>query len=220
IEDTLYRVHKHRLMKSEIFLDMFKFANGDPDEGSSLENPIILQGVAASDFECLLKVLYEDHLTGQPELEASLVMPAFRLAHQWNFAELRAHLSPLAEKQFMSDIDRIVFAHKYDINEWLVPAYIRLCQRSGALSTDEAVKLGVHGVLLVYRLKVEYLRPKHLLCPDCLCSGVEFSSASSCGMCGRDRSDLKWPAKYYSENGTSLRPKIEKWIANGCVFKD
>jgi hypothetical protein len=48
-------------MKSETFSDMFKIvkpSGEEPEEGSSPENPIMLLGVAATDFECLLTVLY------------------------------------------------------------------------------------------------------------------------------------------------------------------
>jgi hypothetical protein len=51
-------------MKSETFVDMFTVAensnNGENAmEGSSPNHPIKLEGVRASDFECLLTFLYE-----------------------------------------------------------------------------------------------------------------------------------------------------------------
>ncbi|CAE6450658.1 unnamed protein product [Rhizoctonia solani] len=61
IENTLFNVHKYQLIKSEVFSDMFKMpkAEGDgPEEGSSPEHPIVMTGIAASDFAALLKVLY------------------------------------------------------------------------------------------------------------------------------------------------------------------
>ena len=61
IEDTLFNVHKYQLMKSETFSDMFKIASEsdqESGEGSSPENPIVMSGVKASDFEALLTVLY------------------------------------------------------------------------------------------------------------------------------------------------------------------
>lgn len=61
IEDTLFNVHKYQLMKSETFSDMFKIASEssqESGEGSSPENPIVMSGVTASDFEALLTVLY------------------------------------------------------------------------------------------------------------------------------------------------------------------
>jgi hypothetical protein len=57
----LFNVHKYQLLKSETFSDMFKVPkaiDGEPEEGSSPENPIIMEGVKASDFVALLKVLY------------------------------------------------------------------------------------------------------------------------------------------------------------------
>ncbi|KAH7338079.1 hypothetical protein B0J17DRAFT_410303 [Rhizoctonia solani] len=61
VEDTLFNVHKYQLLKSETFSDMFKVpkAKGDePEEGSSPEHPIVMEGVKADDFVALLKVLY------------------------------------------------------------------------------------------------------------------------------------------------------------------
>ncbi|ELU35843.1 BTB domain-containing protein [Rhizoctonia solani AG-1 IA] len=61
VEDTLFNVHKYQLLKSETFSDMFKAPkaeDGEPEEGSSPECPIIMDGVNASDFVALLKVLY------------------------------------------------------------------------------------------------------------------------------------------------------------------
>lgn len=61
IEDTLFNVHKYQLMKSETFSNMFRIggeADHEDAEGSSPKNPITMSGVAASDFEALLTVLY------------------------------------------------------------------------------------------------------------------------------------------------------------------
>ncbi|CAE6492420.1 unnamed protein product [Rhizoctonia solani] len=155
VEDTLFNVHKYQLLKSETFSDMFKAPkaeDGEPEEGSSPECPIIMDGVNASDFVALLKVLYASHFsTHQPEPEASLIIPAFRLANMWNFADLRTFLLPLAEKH-LSDIDNILFAREFDIKDWLAPAHIRLCERQEKLTTEEARKLGVDSILLVARV--------------------------------------------------------------------
>ncbi|KAG9085624.1 hypothetical protein FRC06_003530 [Ceratobasidium sp. 370] len=159
IEDTLFNVHKYQLMKSETFSDMFKTAKEDTEEGSSAEKPIVLEGVAASDFECLLTVLYATHFsTHQPAPEASLIIPAFRLANKWNFKDLRSYLLPLAEKE-LNDVDKIVFAREFDIKAWLAPAHTKLCQRAEPITTDEAEKLGIHSLLLISRLREESCRP-------------------------------------------------------------
>ncbi|CAE6437641.1 unnamed protein product [Rhizoctonia solani] len=87
IEDVLFNVHKYQLLKSEVFSDMFKVPNvkGDkPEEGSSPEHPIKMEGVKASDFAALLKALYAGQFcTRQLAPKAPLVVPAFRLANMW-----------------------------------------------------------------------------------------------------------------------------------------
>ncbi|KAJ1305367.1 hypothetical protein OPQ81_000382 [Rhizoctonia solani] len=61
VEDTLFNVHKYQLLKSKTFSEMLKVPKakeGEVEEGSSPEHPIIMEGVKASDFVALLKVLY------------------------------------------------------------------------------------------------------------------------------------------------------------------
>ncbi|KAG8744332.1 hypothetical protein FRC10_010312 [Ceratobasidium sp. 414] len=155
IEGTLFNVHKYQLMKSTTFSDMFAIAeeskdSDTPQEGSSPDHPIVMEGVSAPDFECLMTVLYASqwyappsHFSAhQPEPEASLIIPAFRLANMWNFAELCAYLKPLAER-VLGDVDKIVFAREFAVTEWLAPAHANLCLREKRLTTQEAGKLGL-----------------------------------------------------------------------------
>ncbi|CAE6450670.1 unnamed protein product [Rhizoctonia solani] len=153
VEDTLFNVHKYQLLKSETFSDMFnmpKEDNEEPEEGSCPEHPIVMEGVSAADFEALMTVLYARTSIGfpsyftthQPTPEASLIVPAFRLANMWNFSDLRAYLLPLAETA-LGDVDKIVFAREFDIQSWLVPAHKNLCERPEPITTEEARRLGI-----------------------------------------------------------------------------
>ncbi|KAG8703133.1 hypothetical protein FRC08_003055 [Ceratobasidium sp. 394] len=220
IEDALFNVHKYQLMKSETFSDMFKTAEADPEEGSSPEKPIVLEGVSASDFECLLTVLYATRFsTYQPTPEASLIIPAFRLANKWSFEDLRNYLLPLAEKE-LTDIDKIVFAREFGIKAWLAPAHTRLCQRKEPLNTDEAVKLGVHSLLLISRLR-EFPRPAHAsatyVCGPCAGYTIYGSgSGMNCNVCGRR--DRVVSSQSGTSNNESIGAKVEKWVEDGCVF--
>ncbi|KAG9083998.1 hypothetical protein FS749_005578 [Ceratobasidium sp. UAMH 11750] len=80
IEDTLFNIHKYQLMESTTFSDMFAVAEESNDprknrEGLSLDHPIVMLGVSASDFECLMTVLYArqvDVLSFYPESTALL----------------------------------------------------------------------------------------------------------------------------------------------------
>ncbi|KAG8769871.1 hypothetical protein FRC12_004680 [Ceratobasidium sp. 428] len=221
IENVLFNVHKYQLMKSETFSDMFKVATRDPEEGSSPEKPIVMEGVSASDFECLLTVLYATRFsTYQPTPEASLIIPAFRLANKWNFEDLRNYLLPLAEKE-LNNIDKIVFAREFGIKEWLAPAHTELCQRTEPLTTDEAVKLGVHSLLLISRMREEFRPPTATpgtwLCGPCAGYTIYNAGNYSCGKCKTYNSHTIIPAANAS-NKALIGTKVEKWVEDGCVF--
>ncbi|KZV64886.1 hypothetical protein PENSPDRAFT_150369 [Peniophora sp. CONT] len=62
VEKTLFRVHRSLLVRhSEVFKDMFVDGPPSPStkDGSSAENPIILESVSAFDFKALLKIIYK-----------------------------------------------------------------------------------------------------------------------------------------------------------------
>ncbi|CAE6436042.1 unnamed protein product, partial [Rhizoctonia solani] len=156
VEGTLFNVHQYQLTKSEVFSDMFKMPKGEGPEEGSPDHPIVIKGVAASDFTALLRVLYASHFSSsQPTLATGLIISAFRLANMWNFSELRAYLLPLAEKH-LDDVDKIVFAREFDLNEWFAPAYIRLYQREQHLTIEEAKKLEVESILLISHMRERY----------------------------------------------------------------
>ncbi|QRV78383.1 The BTB (BR-C, ttk and bab)/POZ (Pox virus and Zinc finger) domain [Ceratobasidium sp. AG-Ba] len=217
IEDTLFNVHKYQLMKSTIFSDMFAIAEESQDpskkqEGLSLDCPIVMKGVAASDFECLMRVLYASHFSlNQPEPAASLIVPAFRLANMWNFAELCAFLMPLAEKE-LGDVDKIMFAREFNLNGWLLPAHVNLCLRQKNITTEEANKLGINSLLLISRVREQESRasgPIHCANPNC------SRTSHTCGGCGWELSAAGEPLL-----GFQTKAKVQEWLDQGGVLLD
>ncbi|KEP48478.1 BTB/POZ domain protein [Rhizoctonia solani 123E] len=238
IGTMLFNVHKYQLVKSEVFSDMFKIpkpAGDEPEEGSSPEHPITLEGVSASDFTALLRVLYASHFSSnQPAPEASLVIPAFRLANLFNFSELRAYLLPLAE-QNLDDVDKIVFAREFDIKEWLVSAHVRLCQREKPLSGEEANKLGVQSVLIISRMREQHrsrnsspgLTPNNHYCSACI--GITYTGHTydrDCDACGTryagmlryDKLGLAVQGNTTTTDGVSIEAGVKKWLEDGCTI--
>ncbi|KAF8600047.1 hypothetical protein BDV93DRAFT_525605, partial [Ceratobasidium sp. AG-I] len=216
IEDTLFNVHKYQLMKSETFSDMFKIANEsnqENEEGLSPENPIVMSGMKASDFEALLTVLYATRFsTYQPDPEAALIIPAFRLANMWNFSDLRSYLLPLAEK-VLSDVDKIVFSREFDVKDWLAPAHTRLCRRKEALSSEEASKLGVESLLVIYRVREENLNvPKALIQCSSHATTTQQRYCSSCG------GYAAFPVTTTATMDDGVEQCVKTWIENGCFF--
>ncbi|KAL5633933.1 hypothetical protein ACGC1H_005952 [Rhizoctonia solani] len=229
VEDTLFNVHKYQLLKSETFADMFKLpkrADGEPEEGSSPEYPIVMEGVAAADFEALMTVLYASYFSShQPTPEASLIIPAFRLANMWNFSDLRSYLLPLAET-VLSDIDKIVFAREFDIQSWLAPAHRNLCERPEPITTDEARKLGVDSLLLISRMR-ELFRPPGLngqtvsYCQSCV--GVYWTEdTTECAACNQSAYPTYYRTTDNHDDSTTiaLTTKIDEWVANGCIMNE
>ncbi|KAH7338061.1 hypothetical protein B0J17DRAFT_660615 [Rhizoctonia solani] len=244
IGKTLFNVHKYQLAKSEVFSDMFKMPKPEgkaPEEGSSPEYPIKLEGVAASDFAALLRVLYASHFSDDPPApQAPLVIPAFRLANMFNFSKLRGHLLPLAE-QNLDDVDKIVFAREFDIKDWLVPAHVRLCQREKPLNDEEARKLGVGSVLIISRMREQRRPPppavsfvnNQYYCGPCTGTGfIGFGTGScthatcyKCHAAGYGRLRYTGPGGTAHSNTTTvdnatIEASVKKWVADGCTIKD
>ncbi|CAE6479378.1 unnamed protein product [Rhizoctonia solani] len=235
IENTLFNVHKYQLAKSKVFSDMFKVPNpggNTPEEGSSPENPIIVKGVAASDFAALLTVLYAGQFTSnQPTPDAPLIVPAFRLANMFNFSELRAFLLPLAEKN-LEDVDKIVFAREFDIKEWLAPAHIRLCQREEPLSTEEARKLQVDSTIMISRMRERSCSRNSkgvslsgsYICYNGNCGyTVNYGSGAHCQYCNTNLDLYYVGSSTKGENtkadNTMIEAEVKKWVEENYVTK-
>ncbi|KAG9081949.1 hypothetical protein FS749_007269 [Ceratobasidium sp. UAMH 11750] len=216
IENTLFNVHKDQLMRSTVFSDMFAIAEESGGEqttreGSSLDNPILIQGVLARDFECLMTILYVSHLSvHQPDPETSLIIPAFRLANMWNFAELCAYLKPLAER-VLGDVDKILFAREFGVTEWLAPAHTRLCLRKDKITAQEAEKLGVRSLLFISRFREEHPRDVNGMTAYCVHCNRAF-----CGYPGHVV--LITPKPLDGED--EIKARVQAWLDNGCVLPD
>ncbi|CAE6432758.1 unnamed protein product [Rhizoctonia solani] len=233
IEKTLFNVHKYQLVKSEVFSDMFKNSKGEGDEpepGSSPDHPIVIKGVAASDFAALLQVLYESHFSRNQHIpETPLIIPSFRLTHLLNFSELRTYLLPLAEKN-LDDVDKITFAREFDIKEWLAPAHVRLCQREKPLSTEEARKLGVDSVLILWRMRERYRSRSYDNKVYCYsCAGMTYTGSShTCQGCSgsygtgylRQDGPGRIAQQKFTVDSSSVTAGVKKWVESDCVVED
>ncbi|CAE6524041.1 unnamed protein product [Rhizoctonia solani] len=245
VENVLFKVHKYHLVRSETFSDMFKVPqrSGDSVEGSTPEHPVVLDGVAATGFEALLTMLYARRCsTFQLQLTSSLITSAFRLAHMWNFFDLRSYLLAQAEAS-LSDAEKIVFAKKFSVRKWLAPAYLNLCRRSTPPTTSEATKLRLDDVVMIFRLRERYRvwdpmgrtnsSSSEKYCERCF--GYSYHSpkvevelppskfgwstntpkCSKCGVEVRSYFESNRSSELNSDDN-SLEKEIEKWIEGGC----
>ncbi|KAG8767257.1 hypothetical protein FRC12_006371 [Ceratobasidium sp. 428] len=213
IENTIFNVHKYQLMESTTFSDMFAIGNTSNNnqtarEGSSLDCPIAMKGVSATDFECLMTVLYAKHFSDyHPKPEFSLIAPAFRLASMWNFGSVCAHLKSLAERA-LDHADKIVFAREFGFTEWLAPAHTKLCLRQEKLTPEEASKLGLESLFFISQY-----REKHQIG-----SGYKSAHCPSCGYtrcrsCKSTQLEPVIPAPPWEEK---TQQEVQAWVDKGC----
>ncbi|KAG8737468.1 hypothetical protein FRC10_008152 [Ceratobasidium sp. 414] len=180
---------------------MFSLGDATPVSGEGSENnPIKLSGVPSDDFEKLLTMLYTFHYSNdKPVEDASLLMPALRLANMWNFSELRALLIPLAEKT-LNDVDKIVYAREFGATEWLAPAHVQLCMRETPLTKGEATKVGLDSILII-----SHLREKALL------THTQPPSSGSCNCASCRKTYVAGPGTYTADASYFEEP-IKAWI--------
>ncbi|ELU36195.1 BTB domain-containing protein [Rhizoctonia solani AG-1 IA] len=219
-------------IQSKVFSDRFKRSkadDGEPKEGSSPEHPIKLGDISASDFASLMRVLYASN---QPALEANLIIPAFRLAHIFDFSDLYAFLLPLAEEN-LDDANKIVFARELEITKWLVPSHVRLCKREKPLTTQEAKKIGVESVLLISRMREQHrcqsprlsLTIGKYYCDNC--AGVTYepvggykcwgcATHTNAGLLCNGTGHTRVPVV----DDDAIEAGVKKWVKDGCTIKD
>ncbi|KAF8754728.1 hypothetical protein RHS01_05889 [Rhizoctonia solani] len=201
---------------------MFKLPKdvvSDSEEGLKPENPIVLEGVTMADFEALLQVLYASHYAkDRPEPKPTLIIPAFRLANMWRFAELCAHLMPIAETMF-SEVDKIVFAREFQLEEWIIPAHIKLCQRDSPLNSEEATKIGLSSVLFISRIREERLKLSGQIMADNIIrdraedwikGGMKIGKSNTIGSIGADTAIDDSGATQYNALDAHSKPASSK----------
>ncbi|THV06631.1 hypothetical protein K435DRAFT_644937, partial [Dendrothele bispora CBS 962.96] len=104
------------------------------------------------EFELLLSMFYPSDFTQYEAQTVADWTSILRLASLFQMENVRA----LAVKQLFpitSAVERIELANKYDIKDWLGPAYLDLCTRTQELTLEEGKKMGIEAVIGVTQLR-------------------------------------------------------------------
>ncbi|KAK7057755.1 BTB domain-containing protein [Favolaschia claudopus] len=155
VESTLYRVHRYFFERdSPIFATMFTLpsAAGERPEGEVVENPIILEGIAAVDFDRFLAVLYPLDFATRDIASAEEWTSVLSLSTRWDFISLHE----LAKQHLFlitTAVERIALGRRYDITSWLVPAYTEVCERKEPLTLAEGQLLGLEDSICVAQVR-------------------------------------------------------------------
>lgn len=135
----------------------------------------------------------------------------------WNFVEIRECLIPLVEK-LIGDVDKIVFAREYNVDQWTTPAYIQLCRRKKPLDSEEATKIGLEGTLLIFRIRESFAAHLNI---HSSCSGGEKSEPGFGFSPPRRYGYLvsaTLPKVHKTDSG--IEEEINSWIKNGRTFNN
>lgn len=155
IQERLYKVHRHFFETySAVFKTMFSLptAAGELPEGGSEQNPIILEGVKPEEFECFLSVIYPSDFSKSDNKTVEDWTAVLSLASRWEFVSMR-QLAINRLTRIASPVERITRAVKYDVKDWLLPAYTELCARDEPLNLEEGLKLGIRDVIFIGQLR-------------------------------------------------------------------
>lgn len=144
-EEVIHRVHWSVLRPhSEYFQGLYQ----EHAKSGHLRDPILLEGVAAQDMVRLLTILYPTRVNQLPFSSKAEWLSVLHLAHELQFSAARL-LAVQEIFQYLSAIDKIVLGLRYDVPQWLLGAYVEVCQRDALLSLEEGERLGVRNIIAI-----------------------------------------------------------------------
>ncbi|KAF7366904.1 BTB domain-containing protein [Mycena sanguinolenta] len=166
-----FRVHRYYLRtESDIFNLMFLCPPGaDGPDGCSDERAIPLPDVAPAEFEALCDFFYDEKFQCDTASTREWIN-LLAISTRFDFRRLRERAITALEHgpnfwhprgDELDPIEQIVLAEKYDIPHWLRIAYVKICERSEALETWEAEKIGPHKTALLARARETVRNPHH-----------------------------------------------------------
>ncbi|KAL1679353.1 hypothetical protein EV122DRAFT_289712 [Schizophyllum commune] len=155
VEDTLFTVHTYFLVAhSPVFKDMLQVAQANEGEGSTEDNPIILEDIPARDFDMLVRVLYTPcALTQTSPLQTASVEECanlIKLLERWQMDEILAGVRQVLHDRDWDLADKIALAGATEMDAvWLSSAYQGLILREAPPTLEEGAQMGWPAYALV-----------------------------------------------------------------------
>ncbi|KAF9021719.1 hypothetical protein BDP27DRAFT_355934 [Rhodocollybia butyracea] len=146
VEGCLFRIPLNILAaESEVFRDMMNLPAPLDAEGSSDENPILLEDVSQEDFRQLLRVLSppQKFREPNPNLSFSEWTSVLKLADKYLMDVVKEHaIETMSSLPNIDPVDKIIVANKYNVRAWLIPSFNSILQRSQSLTLHDLDRLG------------------------------------------------------------------------------
>ncbi|KAI9433040.1 hypothetical protein H4582DRAFT_1820404, partial [Lactarius indigo] len=159
-----YKVHRYFLVReSEFFEDLFSLPQGDSAsvEGVDDEHPICVPGTPTKEFENLLRFFYfgydyQMHDDYKPTVTDWISM--LSISTRLNFPKVRerAIKEITAQMEEIDPFDLIGIAVKYDVQQWLKPAYRRIVTRTSLITHEEAKKIPFPMAVMLMRSREQH----------------------------------------------------------------
>ncbi|KAG6816665.1 hypothetical protein H0H87_004025 [Tephrocybe sp. NHM501043] len=158
-EHVNFRVHRYFFERESPYFQrqlQVPASPGAVQPGSSEGRAIILEE-PAEDFAKFLWVFYNPRYSlYKSSVEDWKVI--LRLAHQWQFAEVKKLVVRELEKLQFPDVERIATYQNHEVDRnLLIPRYAALTEREQPLSLAEGMQLGLETTLMIARAR-EYAR--------------------------------------------------------------
>ncbi|KAI9459231.1 hypothetical protein BJY52DRAFT_1119075, partial [Lactarius psammicola] len=160
VEQQIYKIHRYFLVReSEFFQDLFALPQGDSAsvEGVDDEHPICIPGTPTKEFENLLRFFYFGmHDDYKPTVVDWIAM--LSISTRLNFPKVRerAIKELTARLEEIDPFDLIGLAVKYDVQQWLKPAYRRIVTRIGLITHAEATKIPFPMAVMLMRSREQH----------------------------------------------------------------
>ncbi|KAH9000719.1 hypothetical protein EDB86DRAFT_546908 [Lactarius hatsudake] len=161
-KQQIYKVHRYFLVReSEFFQDLFSLPQGESAsvEGVDDEHPIYVPGTPINEFENLLRFFYFGmHDDYKPTVADWISM--LSISTRLNFPKVRerAIKEITARMEEIDPFDLIGIAVKYDVQQWLMPAYRRIVTRTNLIAHEEAKEIPFPMAVMLMRSREQYWR--------------------------------------------------------------
>ncbi|KAJ8082100.1 hypothetical protein PM082_007946 [Marasmius tenuissimus] len=154
VENQLFKVHRHFLrQESAVFNSMFDSPPpAEGQEGETDDRPIVLPSITCNEFIALLNRIYKGSFSrskahSKPSLQEYTDL--LSIATRYECSQVRRKAIQGIERHEPDATKKIVLAQKYNVEEWLMPAYIHLCKRDEPLTRAEAQEIGLDKAIMI-----------------------------------------------------------------------
>ncbi|THH20257.1 hypothetical protein EW146_g1064, partial [Bondarzewia mesenterica] len=163
VETYLFRVHRYFFTReSAYFRENLPHPTppGEYAKGATDSNPFVLDDALSVDFARFLWVFYNPKYSiyGADVAEWTSIL---KLAHTWQFPEVKALAVRELELLTIPPITKIVIYHNYEIDRTLlIASYTALTTRDEPISLDEGKELGIETALQLAKAREIARGPK------------------------------------------------------------